>query len=315
MSSSDLSAFEAPFYSPSTSEFLSNGGQDLPFLSLPCHFPLHQEEQESPFSPSFFSFSPPSTFLQNLTLQTLHQSKTILPENLPSPETEFRNSSVLDEKTDEECKMVLHSSDYSHNQHLAFQSYITTESENVAKLFMQRSFSNNSFDGKQSCLVQPHANETPFIQTQALSSPDHTFFTSQMRRVCSTGDLQIIRETQTLSHCEEGSFKVGRYSAQERKDRISKYRAKRSQRNFNKTIKYTCRKTLADNRPRIRGRFAKNNETIEISNLNVPFSTRHEDDDVFWIEGLNEEPDDETVRAQQYVNSLRGYSDLQYYGF
>lgn len=36
---------------------------------------------------------------------------------------------------------------------------------------------------------------------------------------------------------EEGNFKVGRYSAEERKERISKYRAKRTQRNYNKTIK------------------------------------------------------------------------------
>lgn len=54
---------------------------------------------------------------------------------------------------------------------------------------------------------------------------------------------------------EEQNFKVGRYSAEERKEKISKYRAKRTQRNFNKTIKYACRKTLADNRPRVRGRF------------------------------------------------------------
>ena len=36
---------------------------------------------------------------------------------------------------------------------------------------------------------------------------------------------------------EEANFKVGRYSAEERKEKISKYRAKRSQRKFNKTIK------------------------------------------------------------------------------
>jgi len=36
---------------------------------------------------------------------------------------------------------------------------------------------------------------------------------------------------------EETNIKVGRYSAEERKERISKYRAKRTQRNFNKTIK------------------------------------------------------------------------------
>lgn len=36
---------------------------------------------------------------------------------------------------------------------------------------------------------------------------------------------------------EESNFKVGRYNAEERKEKISKYRAKRTQRNFNKTIK------------------------------------------------------------------------------
>lgn len=39
------------------------------------------------------------------------------------------------------------------------------------------------------------------------------------------------------SFMEEANFKVGRYSAEERKERIDRYRAKRTQRNFNKTIK------------------------------------------------------------------------------
>ncbi|PIN09780.1 hypothetical protein CDL12_17634 [Handroanthus impetiginosus] len=57
--------------------------------------------------------------------------------------------------------------------------------------------------------------------------------------------------------------KVGRYSVEEKKDRILRYLKKRNHRNFNKTIKYACRKTLADKRVRIRGRFAKNNERCE----------------------------------------------------
>lgn len=39
-----------------------------------------------------------------------------------------------------------------------------------------------------------------------------------------------------------------------------RYRAKRQMRNFNKTVKYQCRKSLADTRPRVRGRFARDNE-------------------------------------------------------
>ncbi|CAN6486116.1 unnamed protein product [Victoria cruziana] len=59
---------------------------------------------------------------------------------------------------------------------------------------------------------------------------------------------------------EESGFKVGRYSVEERKQRIHRYMKKRNQRNFNKKIKYACRKTLADSRPRVRGRFAKNDD-------------------------------------------------------
>lgn len=93
---------------------------------------------------------------------------------------------------------------------------------------------------------------------------------------------------------EESNTKVGRYSVEERKDRILRYLKKRNQRNFNKTIKvslplplslcfpnessspllhlfltdwlvtqYACRKTLADRRVRVRGRFARNSELCE----------------------------------------------------
>ncbi|KAJ0263921.1 Activator of spomin::LUC2 [Hirschfeldia incana] len=61
----------------------------------------------------------------------------------------------------------------------------------------------------------------------------------------------------------ESNTKVGRYTVEERKDRIMRYLQKKNQRNFNKTIKYVCRKTLADRRVRVRGRFARNNDTCE----------------------------------------------------
>ncbi|CAN7140363.1 hypothetical protein BRARA_J01364 [Brassica rapa] len=58
----------------------------------------------------------------------------------------------------------------------------------------------------------------------------------------------------------EGMTKAYKYSPEEKKEKIEKYRSKRNLRNFNKRIKYECRKTLADSRPRIRGRFARNDE-------------------------------------------------------
>ncbi|KAF8696189.1 hypothetical protein HU200_037085 [Digitaria exilis] len=63
------------------------------------------------------------------------------------------------------------------------------------------------------------------------------------RRAMSTGDLMLSREA--------------RYTAEERRERIDKYRSKRNHRNFQKKITYACRKTLADSRPRVKGRFAR----------------------------------------------------------
>ncbi|KAM0916440.1 hypothetical protein ACQ4PT_010163 [Festuca glaucescens] len=66
-----------------------------------------------------------------------------------------------------------------------------------------------------------------------------------------------------VSGLEDSTFKVVRLSAEQRKEKIDRYIKKRNERNFNKKIKYACRKTLADSRPRVRGRFAKNEELCE----------------------------------------------------
>merc|ERR1711937_574247 len=62
----------------------------------------------------------------------------------------------------------------------------------------------------------------------------------------------------------EGQKRIGTLTLEERRARILRYRQKRHERNFRKRIKYNCRKTLADSRPRIRGRFARNDEIEEL---------------------------------------------------
>ncbi|VYS54310.1 unnamed protein product [Arabidopsis thaliana] len=71
--------------------------------------------------------------------------------------------------------------------------------------------------------------------------------------------------------------KVGKLSPGQRKEKIRRYMKKRNERNFNKKIKYACRKTLADSRPRVRGRFAKNDEFGEPNRQ--AFSSHHDDED------------------------------------
>ncbi|XWS53197.1 hypothetical protein CRYUN_Cryun11dG0137300 [Craigia yunnanensis] len=122
-----------------------------------------------------------------------------------------------------------------------------------------------------------------------------------VRRVFSTGDLdQGINMWQRNKRSEspllnesnaiiEGMSRACPYSPEEKKERIERYRSKRNLRNFNKKIKYACRKTLADSRPRIRGRFARNEE-IE-KNPQVEWShiggEEEEEDEENWINFLD----------------------------
>ncbi|CAN7038303.1 hypothetical protein BRARA_B01053 [Brassica rapa] len=96
-----------------------------------------------------------------------------------------------------------------------------------------------------------------------------------VRRALSAGDLPrssrressaVLSESNAII---EGMSKAYKYSPEEKKEKIEKYRSKRNLRNFNKRIKYECRKTLADSRPRIRGRFARNDEISQQEQVDV----------------------------------------------
>ncbi|KAH0463475.1 hypothetical protein IEQ34_008057 [Dendrobium chrysotoxum] len=92
---------------------------------------------------------------------------------------------------------------------------------------------------------------------QVLGDNQHT----RPRCSTSTAPLQVPFDIPTM---DDSNNKVGRASAEERKEKLDRYVRKRKVRNFTKKIKYACRKTLADSRPRVRGRFAKNEEFSEV---------------------------------------------------
>ncbi|XP_078172006.1 uncharacterized protein LOC144566020 [Carex rostrata] len=108
---------------------------------------------------------------------------------------------------------------------------------------------------------------------------------------------------------------ASRYSPEERKERIERYRSKRNLRNFQKKITYECRKTLADSRPRVRGRFAKNAETesetdtAESSNGSYYSQGNNGNADHAW---WHMEPDlitQDQFQAQSQSQSLDAYYD------
>lgn len=86
-----------------------------------------------------------------------------------------------------------------------------------------------------------------------------------MRRAFSEGDIK------TLANCNGRHSSVGQpqlinehtttTTTEDRWQKLSRYRNKKTKRNFGRKIKYACRKALADSQPRIRGRFAKTEET------------------------------------------------------
>ncbi|KFK42787.1 hypothetical protein AALP_AA1G039300 [Arabis alpina] len=105
---------------------------------------------------------------------------------------------------------------------------------------------------------------------------------------------------------DDGSFnKVGKLSPEQRKEKISRYMKKRNERNFSKKIKYACRKTLADSRPRVRGRFAKNDE---FSEPNRQASSSHHEEDEDDI-GIKEE--EQLVDSSDIFSHISGVNSFK----
>ncbi|KAL4565498.1 hypothetical protein LXL04_029596 [Taraxacum kok-saghyz] len=301
-----LKAFQENTYNfnPSSST-LTNENIDIPFNEI--------DQIALTNKPTIVSSSPPSRQLGSLSLYQMGNSVNSL-ESCP-PEVKMEKSQ------------------------LPFYDYVVKNDsflphsygggENVMKM-MQRSYSSISFDRRPNGVIfQPKFDsliESSNLHSLSLTSPDHGFTSNHMRRVCSTGDLQSLKPNQRGeklsssplategSFVEEVNFKVGRYSPEERKERILKYKAKRTQRNFNKTIKYACRKTLADNRPRIRGRFARNDEPDETPNA----STLHlyqVEDELIWMDGWQEEDEEGTSKGQFFSTYMPTTQCHQYSNF
>nr|AGI62033.1 CONSTANS-like 9 [Erycina pusilla] len=88
-----------------------------------------------------------------------------------------------------------------------------------------------------------------------------------IRRAYSEGDIHTLRnfgsslgDKVTVHSCFEQlqirELKIEEM-IEERKEKINRYKRKKTRRNFGRKIKYACRKALADSQPRVRGRFAK----------------------------------------------------------
>lgn len=141
-----------------------------------------------------------------------------------------------------------------------------------------------------------------------------------MQRVFNSAELQALsNENQQLvggggtttplasemSSLEESTFKVGKLSVEQRKEKIHRYMKKRNERNFSKKIKYACRKTLADSRPRVRGRFAKNDDFGEAPRAS---GGHHDEDDE---EDMGMKGEDELVDSSDILAHISGVNSFK----
>ncbi|KAK6135204.1 hypothetical protein DH2020_031049 [Rehmannia glutinosa] len=85
-----------------------------------------------------------------------------------------------------------------------------------------------------------------------------------MRRAFSDGDIKTLGNDNNVSHVQspmEQPKVMSICASEDRREKLSRYWSKKSKRNFDRKIKYACRKALADSQPRVRGRFAKTDVT------------------------------------------------------
>ncbi|KAK6645885.1 hypothetical protein PHAVU_L002465 [Phaseolus vulgaris] len=213
-------------------------------------------------------------------------STTASPSSLFPQLTHFDTLSQLNNFDTSYC-YYNNNNNSSSNCSSGYSSYGGSPTSVATPNFMQRSVNSNSFNYNNNGTHHPLSA----LFAELLDSHD-----APVRRVCSTGDLQGINGGQhnhlsdsplssESSMIIEGMNRACRYSPEEKKVRIERYRSKRNQRNFNKKIKYACRKTLADSRPRIRGRFARNDEIDK--NTSIQWSQtggdEEEEEDENWF--------------------------------
>lgn len=88
--------------------------------------------------------------------------------------------------------------------------------------------------------------------------------------------------------------RIGIYTPSERAAIISRFNSKRARRVWNKKIRYSCRKNLADRRLRIKGRFVKreNTYTTATPSTTTTVSSAHNNNN---SEEAEEEEDDEEM--------------------
>ncbi|KAG5018549.1 hypothetical protein AAZX31_06G056700 [Glycine max] len=92
----------------------------------------------------------------------------------------------------------------------------------------------------------------------------------------SSMEVGVVPDGNTMSEISNCSYSkvapvtvTAQFSAADREARVLRYREKRKNRKFEKTIRYASRKAYAETRPRIKGRFAKRTDADPLAGYGV----------------------------------------------
>nr|XP_043616094.1 uncharacterized protein LOC122588012 [Erigeron canadensis] len=185
-------------------------------------------------------FKAPQPILEPPVLTLDHMTSSMFKEDLISQEVEFTNVESPQNETSitnifQEFEDILSNEPSSPSQIMNSNGIITEEN------------------------LHPLGKITKSVSSYCLTSMDDG---PQTRP-------NSVTDTKMKGHGLRRAFSEGCIKAQlindhlteTRMQKLSRYREKKMKRNFKRKVKYACRKALADNQPRIGGRFAKKEET------------------------------------------------------
>ncbi|KAL2928942.1 Zinc finger protein CONSTANS-LIKE 5 [Bienertia sinuspersici] len=174
---------------------------------------------------------------------------------------------------------------HSHNSTYAFtDSVVPTQSQGYITDNISNNNSNNNFINHSEASLFENCFNIDFTQPNKQQKKNHSnydifspsSFNYSAQHSVSSSDIGVVPDNTNSNSMSEVSYTFGRSAAvvegggataMDREARVLRYREKRKNRKFQKTIRYASRKAYAETRPRIKGRFAKRTENNETSEL------------------------------------------------
>uniref|UniRef100_A0ACD5Z243 Uncharacterized protein n=1 Tax=Avena sativa TaxID=4498 RepID=A0ACD5Z243_AVESA len=123
-----------------------------------------------------------------------------------------------------------------------------------------------SLDGGKAIGVPVAPSEIDFA-AGALFYPEHS-----INHTVSSSEVAVVPDALSAAGAPAPSAAVVASKGKDREARLMRYREKRKNRRFHKTIRYASRKAYAETRPRIKGRFAKRTADDDALDHDGPFS-------------------------------------------